>query len=250
MVSALFRRDRRGARHDIVVTVVASGLWSADCNKRILFALPQLPLSRPIETSPELGRSFAMKIFTFCVLPLVFLELGCQGASPQPAQSARSSEQPASENDGRQVQGDRSPSSSLPDFELETLSGGSARLSDYVGKQVVLIDFWATYCDPCLVAMPHLDALYRDYKDRGLVVLGVSVDGPQSVARVRTEVRQLGVSFPILLDPETEALSLYNPKTSAPYSVLIDRSGKIIKRKEGFVPTDVPALRKEIEAAL
>lgn len=138
----------------------------------------------------------------------------------------------------------------LPDFELETLGGDTVALSDYLGKEVVLIDFWATFCDPCLVAMPHLNSLYEKYRKDGFVILGVSIDGPNSVGRVRSEVRKAGVSFPILLDPETEALSLYNPKTSAPYSVLIDRKGRIIKKKEGFSPSDVPDLEDTIKAAL
>lgn len=123
-------------------------------------------------------------------------------------------------------------------------------LSDHLGQKVILIDFWATFCDPCLVAMPHLNDLYEKYEDEGFIILGVSVDGPESVGRVRSEVRKLGVTFPILLDQETEALALYNPKSSAPYSVLIDMSGNILKKKEGFTPTDVPELEEAIEGAL
>lgn len=139
---------------------------------------------------------------------------------------------------------------SLPDFELDTLDGSSVALSDHLGKEVILVDFWATFCDPCLVAMPHLNDLYEKYRERGFVILGVSVDGPESVGRVRSEVRKLGVTFPILLDQETEALALYNPKSSAPFSVLIDRQGHILKKKEGFTPTDVPELESAIEGAL
>ena len=57
-----------------------------------------------------------------------------------------------------------------PDFELPRLDGGTERLSDHFGKDVVLIDFWATFCKPCLKAMPDLDALYRARRERGFVV--------------------------------------------------------------------------------
>ena len=140
--------------------------------------------------------------------------------------------------------------SKLPDFELETLDGDTMKLSDQLGKKVILLDFWATFCDPCLLAMPHLNDLYKRYEAQGFVILGVSIDGPESLSRVRSEVRKMGVEFPILLDPETEALALYNPKTSAPYSILIDREGNIIKKKEGFSPSDVPVLEKAIVDAL
>lgn len=137
-----------------------------------------------------------------------------------------------------------------PDFELPTLDGGSVRLSDHLGKDVVLIDFWATFCDPCLTAMPHLDELYKKHKDQGFVVLGISIDGPDSLGQVKTEVAKLGVSFPILLDQETRVVALYNPKTSAPYSVLIARDGTVITKKEGYTTGESSALDRDVEAAL
>lgn len=137
-----------------------------------------------------------------------------------------------------------------PDFELDTLKGDTVRLSDHLGKDVVLIDFWATFCDPCLASMPHLDELYRKYKDAGLVVLGVSIDGPDSVAQVKSEVAKLGVTFPILLDQETRVVALYNPKTSAPFSVLIGRDGTILAKKEGYTTGDASQLDRDVTAAL
>jgi peroxiredoxin len=146
-----------------------------------------------------------------------------------------------------------SPSSSggtPPDFQLETLTGETARLSDHFGKDVVLVDFWATFCEPCLASMPHLDALYKKYKDKGFVVLGVSIDGPDSVAQVRNEVQKLGVTFPILLDQETRVVALYNPKTSAPYSVLIGRNGRVRQKREGYTTGSASALEADVVAAL
>lgn len=146
---------------------------------------------------------------------------------------------------GQQVHGARPP-----DFELSALDGTNVRLSEHLGKDVVLIDFWATYCDPCLAAMPHLDELYRKHKAQGFVVLGISIDGPDSVAQVKNEVSKLGVTFPILLDQETRVVALYNPKTSAPFSVLIGRDGGIIAQKEGYTTGDATSIEHDIEAAL
>lgn len=149
--------------------------------------------------------------------------------------------------------GASSPSSAgatPPDFQLETLTGETARLSDHLGKEVVLVDFWATFCEPCLASMPHLDALYKKYKDKGFVVLGVSIDGPDSIAQVRSEVQKLGVTFPILLDQETRVVALYNPKTSAPYSVLIGKDGRIRQKREGYTTGSASALEADIVAAL
>jgi peroxiredoxin len=158
----------------------------------------------------------------------------CGGAGTGPGASAAST----------------SSASAPPDFELETLSGDTVRLSDHLGKDVVLVDFWATFCEPCLASMPHLNVLYEKYKSRGFVVLGVSVDGPDSIAQVRTEARKLGITFPILLDRETRVVGLYNPKTSAPYSVLIGRDGRIRARREGYTTASADALEADIVAAL
>jgi peroxiredoxin len=137
-----------------------------------------------------------------------------------------------------------------PDFELATIQGDTVRLSDHLGKDVVLIDFWATFCDPCMAAMPHLDALYKKHKGDGFVVLGVAIDGPDSVAQVKPTVSKLGVTFPILLDSETRVVGLYNPKASAPFSVLIGRDGAIITKKEGYTTGDSTAVDRDVEAAL
>ena len=137
-----------------------------------------------------------------------------------------------------------------PDFELSTVDGRSERLSEHLGKEVVLLDFWATFCEPCLAGMPHLDALYREHQKQGFVVLGIDIDGPDSIAQVKTAVAKLGVSFPILLDQETRVVALYNPKTSAPYSVLIGRDGRILKKQEGYTTGDAGALDRDVLAAL
>jgi len=145
------------------------------------------------------------------------------------------------------------PSSERPrpaDFELATLDGKSVRLADHLGKDVVLIDFWATFCKPCLLAMPHLDELYRKHKSEGFVVLGISIDGPDSIAEVRSEVKKLGVSFPILLDQETRVIGLYNQRASAPFSVLIGRDGAILQKREGYTTGDAGEVERDIEAAL
>ena len=174
-----------------------------------------------------------------------------QGSGPESASGGSST---SGESSGESEGGGSGPGEATgakpADFELPTLDGKSARLSDHLGKDVVLIDFWATFCDPCLAAMPHLDELYKKHKDKGFVVYGISIDGPDSLGLVKTEVAKLGVSFPILLDQETRVVALYNPKTSAPYSVLIGRDGNIIVKKEGYTTGDSGALDRDVEAAL
>jgi len=163
-------------------------------------------------------------------LPVLLLSFGCASAGAP----------------GSGASGQVAP----PDFELSTVDGRSERLSEHLGKDVVLLDFWATYCEPCLAGMPHLDALYREHREQGFVVLGISIDGPDSVNQVRSTVVKLGVTFPILLDQETRVAGLYNPKVSAPYSVLIGRDGRILKKQEGYTTGGTAALDRDVSDAL
>lgn len=179
---------------------------------------------------------------------LLLVPLGCVRGAPStdsPSDAATSSS-----GVGRQATAQHAEVYELPDFELETLSGGTMRLSDQLGKKVILLDFWATFCEPCLSAMPHLNELYRKYEAQGFVILGINIDGPDSRSRVRLEVRKTGAQFPILLDSETEVLALYNPASSTPYSILIDREGNIVQKKEGFSLSELPVLEKAIADAL
>ena len=167
--------------------------------------------------------------------------VGCGGGGGSGAGTSRS---------GADAAGTSRSGGSPPDFELDTLTGESVRLGEHLGKHVVLLDFWATFCEPCLKSMPHLDALYRKYRSEGLVVLGISIDGPDSIAQVRAEVKKLGLTFPVLLDQETRVVGLYNPRTSAPFSVLIGRDGKILVKREGYTTGDGAAVEADVRSAL
>jgi peroxiredoxin len=117
-----------------------------------------------------------------------------------------------------------------PDFVIENLSGGDTGLADYKGN-VVLLNFWATWCMPCRAEMPGMEALWQKYREQGFVVVGISND-EGSKKRVETFTRLLDLSFPILLDPEGEVNDLYEV-SNMPTSFLIDRNGKIISRIVG-----------------
>ncbi len=140
--------------------------------------------------------------------------------------------------------------SNVADFTLETVDGKTVNLSDYVGKNVVMIDFWATWCEPCLSAMPLLSDIYKRHKDQGFVILAVAMDGPDTVAEVRAYAQRQNLPFPVLLDQESRAVSLYNPRRSAPFSVIIGRDGTIVSKHDGFQAGDEVQIEKEVVAAL
>jgi len=130
--------------------------------------------------------------------------------------------------------GDRPPPQRVafaaPDFSLSSLSGGSVRLADLRGK-VVLLNFWATWCVPCRMEMPALEALYQRYKDAGLVVLAVNMDTLSS-ASVEAFVKEVAVTFPIVFDPAWATAGLYQVR-GLPTTYLIDRVGNVVVREVG-----------------
>lgn len=142
----------------------------------------------------------------------------------------------------------RGPSQAA-DFTLPDLGGRNVRLSDLDGK-VVVLNFWATWCVPCTVELPHLERMYKAHKDRGLVVLAISMDGPESAAQVESFARRYRLSLPVLLDTETRVTGNYNPTRAAPYNVLIGRDGVVAMKKEGYRSGDEVALEASIQKLL
>ncbi|MBP1654032.1 MAG: alkyl hydroperoxide reductase/Thiol specific antioxidant/Mal allergen, partial [Bacteroidetes bacterium] len=137
-----------------------------------------------------------------------------------------------------------------PDFTLKDLSGRAWSLSGSFPDKVVLLDFWATWCVPCIKELPHLQRLQDLYGGKGLQVLTISTDGPDRVAGVSAFVARYGFSFPVLLDTESRVVSVYNPSLVLPYSVLVDRGGVIRYVHQGYSPGDERLLEERILALL
>ena len=110
-----------------------------------------------------------------------------------------------------------------PAFSAERLNGSEVRLADHNGE-VVLIDFWATWCPPCVSSMPALERVWQKHKGKGFVVLAVNIE-PENLGRVRRFVKSKSLTFPIVIDKGTIAPSygVY----SYPTSVLVGRDGVV-----------------------
>lgn len=119
-----------------------------------------------------------------------------------------------------------------PAFSVRTLEGKTIKLSDFKGKPVV-VDFWATWCQPCKASMPHLDQLQDRYAKNGLVVLGLSIDD-QPVSYVRKYATNLGVKFRLAM-ADDQVLDDYGPIRSIPTTVFINRRGEVVRRVVGYI---------------
>lgn len=122
------------------------------------------------------------------------------------------------------------PAAPAPDFTLARIGGTNLRLQEQRG-QVVMVNFWATWCAPCREEMPHLDRLYQKYRSSGFVLLGVNVDDDTGNAVALAQ--KLGVKFPVLLDTDKKVSRLYE-LNAMPSTVLIDRDGRVRHVHRGY----------------
>ena len=127
-------------------------------------------------------------------------------------------------------------------FTLKSATGENIRLSEYRG-QVVLINFWASWCGPCRQEFPHLDAIHQKYEDLGFTVFGVNVEQDREMAD--KVLRDIPVSFPILFDDQNQVSELYDVD-AMPMTVLVDRNGEIRFMHRGYKPGYEAAYEKQV----
>ena len=123
------------------------------------------------------------------------------------------------------------PGQPAPEFTLKSLKDKNLSLKELRG-QVVMINFWATWCAPCRQEIPALNTLYEKYRDAGFVLLGVNVDS-ESVNAIQM-VSKLKATYPILFDTDKRASVLYQV-SAMPTTILIDRDGKVRYIQKGYV---------------
>ncbi len=118
-----------------------------------------------------------------------------------------------------------------PDFTLEALEGKKINLKSLRGK-TVLIDFWATWCAPCLMAMPHIQKIHEDFKEQGLVVLGIN---SEPAAKARNYMERKGYNFTNLIDEDHKVSKLYQVR-GLPTTLIIDKEGVVQHYLMGYRP--------------
>jgi len=135
-----------------------------------------------------------------------------------------------------------------PDFSLKDISGNTVSLKDLRGKYVIL-DFWATWCPPCLMSIPELVSLHGKYKEKDLVVLGISLDDPDKVdTRALNRFRdQYRIGYTILRGNEKVVHDYSGPGgMPIPTMFLLDREGRIVEKLVGFIPGRVEKSIKKL----
>lgn len=136
-----------------------------------------------------------------------------------------------------------------PNLTLKKINGKSVKLSEYLNKGPVLINFWATWCSPCKKEMVFLDEFERRYKDNGLSILSISIDSQKSLAHVRSYIRANNYTYDVFLDPNRQVFKKLNGNLM-PTNVLIDKDGKVLWRHYGYIPGDEKNMDLKLRSAL
>jgi cytochrome c biogenesis protein CcmG, thiol:disulfide interchange protein DsbE len=135
-----------------------------------------------------------------------------------------------------------------PSYAAVTLDGDPVALVDLRGE-AVLLNVWATWCAPCRIEIPELQALHEAHADHGLRVVGVTVDSRHAMDDVRAFMDELGMTYDVWWDPDHSALNLFRA-SGVPFSALIDREGRIVWRHLGMFQRGDPALMSALERVL
>ena len=137
-------------------------------------------------------------------------------------------------------------SSSVPDFSLEQLDGSVYKLSDHMGKKILIIDFWATWCKPCKKLLKKLNQIYLDYKQH-VEVLAISIDDTSAVAKAGADINGKGFSFTVLLDTDRKVVRIFNPPMKLPFTVIISKKGDVVYTHTGYIPGYEKEIIKKVE---
>jgi peroxiredoxin len=142
---------------------------------------------------------------------------------------------------------DASDQSRMPPFTLRGMDGSSLSDTSFAGK-VVLIDFWATWCKPCLDEIPHWNALQARYRERGLEMLGVTVQSG-SPTEIKTTVQELKIQYRIVIGDE-KVVNGFGGLAGFPTTFIVDRDGVIRKKYTGQYPSKHAQIERDIQALL
>jgi len=175
------------------------------------------------------------KLF-YLLLVLMLITGGCKKDKTEPAQQTEAE----TEIKPAKPKADSTPSTTLvkpaPDFTLQDLDGNSVSLDDFKGK-VVILDFWATWCPPCIKEIPDFIQLYDQYKDKGFVMLGISLD-QAGISVVKSFAQKFKINYPILMN-DGRVDKAYGGITYIPTTFVIDPAGNISKKHVGYNSKDV-----------
>jgi len=137
----------------------------------------------------------------------------------------------------------------MPDFRLQNLDNKTVSYSQLKGKKLTVIDFWATWCKPCVRSIPKLAKLHEQYEKQGVQFIGVNVDGTRNLSKVRPFAHSLNIAYPVLLDVNNEIMNKLKV-TAMPTIIIANADDEIVFFHQGYRPGDEKTLEEEIKKLL
>jgi peroxiredoxin len=131
-----------------------------------------------------------------------------------------------------------------PNFTSKDMNGKKVVLAELLGRGPILVDFWATWCKPCIKELPYVQRLHEQFAEKGLTVLAVTIDSPKSQSRVKPFIKGRNFTFPVVMDGSQDVFRKMQGKGSIPYVVVLDSDGNIRYRHTGYRPGDEKELEK------
>jgi len=132
----------------------------------------------------------------------------------------------------------------VPSFSLKQLDGSPFNLDDHLKRQVIVLDFWATWCGPCTRSLKKLQELHEKCPEA--LVLAVAIDDGRTLAQVAPYVQGRGFTFTVLLDTDASVCRMFNPGGGVPFTAVIDRRGALAYSHSGYLSGDERALASAV----
>ena len=165
--------------------------------------------------------------------------------SCNPAEPVSISEQPIGKNRFPTTNMPMPPSQPIEKLGWRIFDGDNEKLGDYKGK-VVVLDFWATYCPPCIEEIPHLKQLQAKYGEKGFQIIGLHVGGPEDEANVPAFIKRLEIDYPLATPQDELTYALLGNDNRIPQTLVFDREGKLVKQ---FVSYD-EEIKKQLDETI
>lgn len=134
---------------------------------------------------------------------------------------------------------------SVYNFKLKNLEHRTVSYNELKGEQLTVIDFWATWCKPCIKSIPKLVEMQKELKSQGVQFIAVSVDGPRNLNKVKPFARSLGIDYPVLLDTDNDVMSRLGIR-AVPTLLVVNSDDEIVLFHEGYSPGEEQLIRHEI----
>lgn len=132
-------------------------------------------------------------------------------------------------------------------FVLPDLEGHEVSLQEELAQGPVVLDFWATWCKPCIQALPKLAQIAADYQERGVRVYTINIDGPRNLAKIRPFLQRHQLQLPVLLDRTNQVMKQFQ-LNAMPATLVLTAKGGVVYRHQGYQPGDETKLRAALDA--